>query len=93
MFSTGVLTAVGWTVLIWPNARPRRPLDPVSETNSVETWSASSIAWCLTVRPPMVRLSVPTVPEAEEWSQNVMSNVEPAILWKLEDFVGSKTVW
>jgi hypothetical protein len=32
------------------------------------------------------------MPEAEELSPYVMSNVEQAILWKLEDFVGSKIV-
>jgi len=46
-------------------ASPRRP-SPTPEANSVERFLASSMVWSLMVRPPMVTLSVPTVPEAEE---------------------------
>lgn len=65
MFSTGVATGVGLTVLMVGQARPRRP-SLLSEANSVDRVLASSTAWFLIVRPPIVTLSVPTVPEAEE---------------------------
>jgi hypothetical protein len=50
------------------------------------------MAWFLIVRPPTVTLSVPTVPEAEDWSPYEIFHVDPAILLKLEEFVASKIV-
>jgi len=50
---------------MFEKARPKRP-SPTPEANSVERFFASSMVWAWMVRPPMVTLSVPTVPEAEE---------------------------
>jgi hypothetical protein len=66
MFSTGVLTGVGLTVLIEPNARPKRPSEEASWVNWEDNLFASSMAWFLTVMLPIWILSVPTVPDAED---------------------------
>ena len=65
IFSTGVATGCGLTVLIAGQAKPIRP-SLVSETNSVDKVLASSTACAVIWMPPMVTLSVPTVPEADE---------------------------
>ena len=67
MFSTGVLTGLGVTVLIWPKARPSNP-SPLNCWNWAEIFFASSTACFSTLKPPMTTVSVPTLPEAEDWS-------------------------
>ena len=89
MFATGVATGVGCTVLMLPQARPRRP-SPALVVNCCERVSASSMAWFCTVKPPMVMLSVPTVPDAEDWSPYWICHVLPDDSLKVEDFEGSK---
>jgi hypothetical protein len=48
------------------------------------------MAWLLIVSPPIVTLSVPTVPEAEEESPYEIFQLEPFWFLKVEDFEGSK---
>ena len=65
MFSIGVATGVGFTVLMLLQARPRRP-SPDGCWNWEERVLASSMAWFLIVRPPVVTLYVLTSPDAVE---------------------------
>lgn len=44
------------------------------------------------VNPPMVTLSVPTSPEAEDWSPYEIFQVEPVCFLNVDDFLGSKIV-
>jgi hypothetical protein len=91
MFSTGVATGFGVTVLIAGQARPKSP-SPVPCWKEEDIWFASSIAWFLTTSPPMEILSVPTVPEAEEPSPYEIFQVEPLMALNVEDLVESNIV-
>lgn len=64
MFSTGVGTGSGWTVLMDPNASPSKP-SPVPWANEELSLLASSIDWFSTLKPPRTSVSVPTSPLAE----------------------------
>ena len=65
--STGVLAGVGLTVLMELKARPRSP-SPTPEANSGESLLASSMVWLLLSKPPTLKLSIATVPDAEDLS-------------------------
>lgn len=45
------------------------------------------------VRPPIVTLSVPTVPDAELESPYEICQLSPEEVWNVEDLEGSKMVW
>ena len=88
IFSTGVWTGFGVTVLMLPQARPRSP-SPAPWVNWSDIWFASSTAWFLIVSPPIVTLSVPTVPDAEEESPYEICHFEPFATLYVDDLVGS----
>src|SRR4051812_6281444 len=92
MFSTGVETGEGLTVLILPKAKPKRP-SAVSRMNSGDNDLANSTAWFLMVKPPMVTLSVPTVSDVKELSPYEIFHFEPGWLWNVDDFFGLKILW
>ncbi len=89
MFSTGVLTGVGWTVLMEPKARPNRPSEEASCVNCDDNLLASSMAWFSTVMLPISILSVPTVPDADDESPYWICQEEPELFLNVLDFVGS----
>ena len=66
MFSTGVATGLGETVLIVGQAKPRRPSLPPSWRKLELSLSASSTAWPGMAMSATVTVSVKTLPEAEE---------------------------
>ena len=92
MFSIGVATDVGFTVLMLPQARPRRP-SPDDCWNRQERVLASSMAWFLIVRPPIVTLSVLTSPDAVEESPYWICQMLPGTFLKVLDLLRSKILW
>lgn len=75
-----------------PNDSPTSPsLAP--ETNWAEALSAISTACPLTVVPPMVTVSVPTVPEDPEPSAYWISQDAPDSSFQVVLLEGSKTLW
>lgn len=72
---------------------PRRPSVSTSETKDELTAVASSTAWLVTVTPPTVTVSVPTVPDAELPSPNIILNLSPASVSNVEDAEGLNAVW
>ena len=67
---------VGIPVLMLLKARPRSPSE-ASETNADETFFASSTTCPLTVVPPTVTVSVPTLPLAPDPSAYSILQVYP----------------
>ena len=92
MFSTRVCTGVGWTVLMLPKDKPRRP-SPGPCWNWVLRVFANSMAWFSTLKPPTVTVSVPTSPEAVEPSPYWICQVEPEEAFQVELLDESKIVW
>jgi hypothetical protein len=79
-------------VLMLPNDRPTSPsLAP--ERNWSEALEAISTACDLTVVPPMVTVSVPTVPEDPLPSAYWIDQVAPESSFQVVLLEGSKTLW
>lgn len=68
MLSKNVFCCSGFTVLILLKPRPRRPSELASSTKLSVISKASSMAWLLTVAPPILTISVPTMPAALDLS-------------------------
>ena len=69
-------------------ASPTMPFEEVSSTNEPETDVGSSTAWEVTVAPPMLTVSVPTIPAEDEPSPYVMLYDCPSNNLKVEDLSG-----
>lgn len=83
---------VNLPVLMLLKARPTRPSLFWSRTNEPETEVASSTTCCVTVAPPILTVSVPALPEADEPSPYLICQVSPLTDLKVELLDGSNAV-